>query len=96
MNEAEFASYVEHVFRHHNTVVNNLLFAASKGDDSRDSGLTQAEARMAHACLPLNEVASSTASGKTPDFWTRMRLGDAVPECEAATRKVEELLPDGF
>ncbi|MFM8333813.1 MAG: hypothetical protein ACKN9T_19235, partial [Candidatus Methylumidiphilus sp.] len=44
------------------------------------------------ACQPLNEAAAAAATGEKPGFWTRMRLLDAVPACEAATRRLEKLL----
>ena len=95
MNEAQFAAYVEHVFRHHNSVVNDLLFAGNSletVDEHSQSALLRAEAKMDHACHPLNEAVSAQVSGQSPDFWTKLQLADAVPECELATRKVEKLL----
>lgn len=92
MDEAEFAGYFEQVFRHHNTVVNESLYTlpAALGDDN--DPVANAEITMDHACQPLNEAASTAATGGTPDFWTKMKLLDAVPECEAATRRLEKLL----
>lgn len=98
MNEAEFAVYLERVFRHHNAVVNDLLFATnSLGEPNvaADVALLRAEARMDHACHPLNDAASAAASGQTPSIWTKMSLANAVPECESATRKVEALISEG-
>jgi uncharacterized protein YceK len=99
MNEAEFAAYVEHVFRHHNNVVNDLMFASSTIEDkdgNADAELVGAETRMDYACLPLNELVSALAGGQKPGFRTKMQLVKAVPECEAATRKVETLISSGF
>jgi hypothetical protein len=97
MNEAEFAAYVEHVFRHHNNVVNDLMFVSNTADENKDtSDLVGAEARMDHACLPLNELVSSLSGGQRPTFRTKTQLLKAVPECEAATRKVETLIPHGI
>lgn len=95
MSEADFASYLEHVFRHHNRVVDSLMFTMANTESTQTGNrirLPQAEANMAHACLPLNELVSESSAGNTPGFWSRMRLADAVPACEAATRKVEELI----
>ena len=92
MDEAEFASYFEQVFRHHNTVVNESLYAVPGGPGQSDDPEPAAEMKMRHACQPLNEVASAAATGETPDFWAKMKLMDAVPECEAATRDLEKLL----
>jgi len=92
MSEADFAKYFEHVFRHHNAVVNESLYATpSLLNDSSDP-LLKAEMKMDHACHLLNEVASASATGEAPDFWTKMELLDAVPECESATRHLEKLL----
>ncbi len=93
MNEADFAAYFEHVFRHHNNVVNELLYVSPSNLGSGNNSVSAAEVRMDHACQPLNEIASATAEGHPPDFWTKMKLLDAVPECEAATRRLEKLLP---
>jgi uncharacterized protein YceK len=95
MNQAEFAAYVEQVFRHHNSVANDLLFSANSLEDPDSHAnlkLLRAEAKMRHACLPLNEAASAAATGGSPGFWTKMSLAGAVPKCEQATRKVESLL----
>ncbi|QSA95729.1 hypothetical protein [Methylococcus sp. EFPC2] len=97
MTEEEFAAYLEHVFRHHNKVVDDLMFVMAHTDaptPADQDSLPLAEAKMAHACLPLNEAVSESATGKLPSFWTRMQLADAVPECETATRKVESLIPE--
>ena len=92
MNEEQFAAYVEHVFRYHNSVVNESLFVIPGDLGGGNDPVSNAEMKMHHACQPLNEVASSSAVGLSPDFWTRMKLADAVPECEAATRNLEKLL----
>lgn len=92
MNEADFAAYFEHVFRHHNNVVNESLYISPGNLGEGDNAIQNAEMKMDHACQPLNEVASATATGNSADFWTKIKLGDAVPECEAATRKLEKLL----
>ena len=91
MSEADFAAYFERVFRHHNTVVNESMYTISPAHDSGDP-VANAEIKMDHACQPLNEAASAAATGETPDFWKKMELLDAVPECEAATRRLEKLL----
>jgi hypothetical protein len=93
MDEAEFARYFEQVFRHHNNVVNESLFAVIP-NAGEEPGLA-AEKNMRHACQPLNDVASAAATGETPDFTTKMKLLDAVPACEAATRQLEKVLSTG-
>lgn len=96
MNEAEFAAYVERVFRHHNAVVNELMFVSTISDDGNshaDAELREAESKMDLACLPLNELISALSGGQTPSLKSKMRLATAVPECESATRDVELLIP---
>ncbi len=92
MNEADFAAYFEHVFRHHNNVVNDSLFVTSDLLTRREDPVSKAEASMDHACQPLNDVAVAVSTGESADFMTKVKLLDAVPECEAATRRLEQLL----
>jgi hypothetical protein len=92
MDEAEFARYFEQVFRHHNYIVNESLFSANPSSGGEPGIL--AEKKMRHACQPLNDVASAAATGETPNLSTKMKLLDAVPECEAATRRMEKILTD--
>ncbi len=92
MSEQEFAAYVEHVFRHHNNVVNESLFVTPSALGVGEDPVVNAEMKMHHACQPLNEVATLSASGQDSDFWLKMKLADAVPECEAATRDLEKVL----
>lgn len=94
MNKKEFADYLEQVFRHHNSVVDRLLYSAD-APGNRNSSLGKAEASMAFACLPINEVVSASAMGQTTSYCARMHLTEAVPECEAATRTVEQLISAG-
>lgn len=90
-----FAAYVERVFRYHNRVVNDLIVATSLGDESafEDASLIGAEAAMAAACQPLNDTVSATIEGRDTGFFQRLALPEAVPACEAASRRVEALLP---
>jgi hypothetical protein len=89
MDEREFASYLEQVFRHHNRVVNDQI-NTSADDESPD--IQHAEKSMNQACLPLNELVSASAMGQKGSFWARKHLPDAVPRCETATRELENLL----
>jgi len=96
MSQREFAEYVEHVFRYHNQIVDELIEASGTSDDSEDersAELAKEEAHMLQVCASLNEVVSESMSGHDTAFGAKMGLVDAVPECEAATRKVEDLLP---
>ncbi|MDF9392509.1 hypothetical protein ELQ36_08485 [Methylococcus capsulatus] len=95
MNEKEFATYVEHVFRHHNRVLNELITsentAVANGDV--DAGeLEDAETDMIRTCDPLNEVVAAEAEQHHASFSTLMKLADVVPECESLTRELEALL----
>lgn len=94
-SRAEFEVYVEHVFRFHNRVLNDLIVATSlmEGDElDADAPLVRAEESMARACQPLNETVSATFEGREIGFFQKLLLPAAVPACEAATRTVEALL----
>jgi hypothetical protein len=98
MSEAEFSAYVEKVFRHHNKVYNELISAAGIEEtdsvDGHPNQLLTAEEDMIHVCLPLNEVVATTVEGGKPSMNSKWKLLSAVPACEAATRKVEALMPE--
>jgi hypothetical protein len=98
MTEAEFSAYVERVFRHHNKVYNELMDGPDSEDEAEDGGATpkllNAEEDMIHVCLPLNEVVAATVGGSQPSLKSKWQLLSAVPACEAATRRVEALIPD--
>lgn len=92
----EFAAYVERVFRYHNRVVNDLIVASSlSGDLDLDeaSPLVRAEDAMADACRPLNDTVSATIEGRELGLFQKLQMPSAVPACEAASRRVEALLP---
>ncbi|MGI2324025.1 MULTISPECIES: hypothetical protein [Methylococcus] len=95
MNEREFATYVEHVFRHHNRVLDELITseqtALANGDVDAEE-LEEAEADMIRTCDPLNEVIAAEAEQHHASFSTLMKLADVVPECESMTRELEALL----
>ena len=100
MTEAEFAAYVEHVFRHHNRVYNELINDLTMIEDNEgaipDTELVNAEAKMLNACLSVNEIVSAMSEGRNPGMKSKMQLVHAVPDCEIATRKVEKLIPEEF
>jgi hypothetical protein len=98
MTRAEFAEYVETTFRHHNRVVNELITASILGDEEIpiDPALIRAEEDMDASCQPLNEMVTATIEGRELSFWAKMRLLDQVPLCEAATRRVEAMIPAAF
>ncbi len=98
MSREAFANYAEQTFRYHNRVVNDLITATSFGDESvlEDTTLVRAEERMAHRCKPLNNMVSATIEGRELSYWAKIRLLEAVPECAAASRAVEERIPELF
>jgi hypothetical protein len=92
----EFAAYVEDVFRYHNGVLNDLITATAFMDEAEldaDSALVRAEEAMALSCLPLNEAVSAAVEGGELGFFEKMKLPEAVPACERASRRLESLLP---
>jgi len=96
MSQEEFAQYVEHVFRHHNQVMAELIETTlDRADqDPREAlKLSTAENRMISDCEPLNELVSETLSGENVGLKLKMKLVDAVPACEEASQAVEELIP---
>ena len=97
MTQQEFSAYVEQVFRHHNTVYNTLIteLALENPDysDTENAELHQAEQKMLSVCAPLNDVVSAQAEGRKLDMATYMKLSSSVPACEAATDRVEDLIP---
>ena len=96
MSREEFADYVETTFRHHNAVVNELITASSLGDEEAftDPVLIRAEEEMAAACRPLNDVVTATIEKRELSFWTKLQLPNQVPQCAAASRHVETLIPE--
>lgn len=97
MTQQEFADYVERVFRHHNMVYNELLteLALENPDysDTENAELHKAEQTMLSACAPLNDVVIARTEGGQPEISAYMKLTSSVPACEAATERVEELIP---
>lgn len=96
MSQEEFAQYVEHVFRHHNQVMAELIETSLERADQDPADahkLTTAEHNMVNACEPLNEMVSETLSGENVGLKLQMKLVDAVPACEEASQAVEELMP---
>lgn len=98
MTEEQFAAHVEHVFRYHNKVMNDWITSSpdlsDEGDD--EGALSDAEEEMDEACEPLNEVVSAEAVSERASFWTRKKLPQTVPECEAATQHLESLIREAF
>jgi len=96
MSRDQFAAYVEETFRYHNRVVNDLITASSMSDEEVvfDQRLVRAEETMAEKCLPLNEMVTANIEGRDLSLWAKMRLPQQVPECEAASRNVEALMPE--
>lgn len=96
MSQEEFSKYVERVFRYHNQVMNDLIEAAEeRGEQDPDEAeaLSSAEATMIKTCRSLNEVVAESLSGKSVGLQTEMELVQTVPECEAASQVVDDLIP---
>jgi hypothetical protein len=94
MTKEQFAAHIEHVFRYHNGVMDDLINSHNGLAGSGDSGsaISEAEGLMDAACEPLNEVVAAESVSEDAGFETMRRLPQAVPECEAASRSVEVLL----
>lgn len=98
MTREEFAAHVEHVFRYHNQVMNDWITLSADFLDEADDNdaVTDAEEAMDEACEPLNEIVAAEAVAEEANFWTKRKLPQAVPECEAATLRLETLLREAF
>jgi hypothetical protein len=96
MSQEEFAQYAEHVFRHHNQVMTELIESSlerGEQDPGEAKKLSAAESNMVNVCEPLNEMVSETLSGENVGLKVKIKLADAVPACEEASQVVEELIP---
>ncbi len=96
MSQQEFSKYVEEVFRHHNQVMAELMAASTDRIDqlaAESKELDQAEKDMVRACEPLNEMVTETLSGESLSLKLKMTLAEAVPTCDKATNRVEDLIP---
>lgn len=98
MSNEEFAEYVESTFRYHNRVVNEMItmFSLSGEEIPFEPALVKAEEDMDASCQPLNEMVMATIEGRELSTWAKLQLLNQVPECAAATRRVESVLPDSF
>ena len=96
MSQEEFAQYAEHVFRHHNQVMTELIESSlerAEQDPGEAKKLSRAESAMINVCEPLNEMVSETMSGESAGLKLKLKLADTVPACEKASQEVEELMP---
>ena len=98
MTKDEFAEYVESTFRYHNRVVNEMItiFSLSGDEIPFEPALVRAEDNMDARCQPLNEMVMATIEGRELSMWAKLQLINQVPECAAATRRVESVLPASF
>lgn len=96
MSQDEFEKYVENVFRYHNQVMNDLIeTAADRVTQSPEESkkLDAAEARMILTCQVLNEIVTEAMSGENPGLKLKLDLIESVPDCEAASKTVDDLMP---
>lgn len=95
MSREAFAEHLEFTFRYHNRVVSELItiFSMSEEDIPFEPALIRAEEDMATRCQPLNTMVSAMIEGCEQSLWAKLQLLNHVPLCEAATRRVEQMLP---
>ena len=95
MSREEFAEYVESTFRYHNRVVSELItvFSMSEEDIPFPPALIRAEDDMTARCKPINDMVSAKIEGRPQTLWAKLQLLNNVPLCEAATRRVEQMIP---
>ena len=56
--------------------------------------LAKAEKRMITECEPLNEVVTETLAGQSIGLKLKLQLAEAVPNCRAATERVDKLISE--
>jgi hypothetical protein len=88
---AEFRAYVERVFREQNRVADELAFAL-EAPSPEAAELAAAEERLLDACAGVNELATARRDELTLRVRQSLAAARTVPQCEEATRAVEQTL----
>jgi len=88
---AEFASYVERVFREQNRIADALAFALDDEADRTD--LMEAEQSLLTACAGVNELATARRDGEGLGLKRSAANARSVPTCERAAQAAASLLP---
>jgi hypothetical protein len=94
---AEFNDYAAQVFRLHNEVTANLVYALdevefSGQDDEVFNGLIDADDRMLRACSAVDEVAVARRDGKKVSLKQLNRAAKFIPDCEKATLEAARMI----
>ncbi len=89
---AEFASYVERVFREQNRIADALAFAL-EGDAAGRADLMEAEQSLLTACAGVNELATARRDGEGLGLKRSATNARSVPTCERAAQAAARLLP---
>jgi len=93
---AQLRQNAESVFRRQNTASSQVMILTM---DEEDSVLSGAELTMQEACAALNAYvirAISSDDFLMLDFLAQQQVIDSLDGCDAATKKLEALLPSSF
>ena len=85
--KAEFAQYVERVFKMQNSMTSEMMEMTDENED-----LVQADQKMQEVCAPLNEYATREKDKLTIAISLLRRVEKSAVACEKAAQKVQMLL----
>jgi hypothetical protein len=91
LTSAEFASYVERVFREQNRIADALAFAL-EGEAAGRADLMEAEQSLLTACAGVNELATARRDGEGLGLKRSAANARSVPACERAAQAAARLL----
>jgi len=94
VRSADFAAYVEEVFRRQNAVATELSLALDSEslDSALFEALDQAELALQAACRGLNVLAEQSRDGEPPGGLGALKRARQAPECERAADAGEQAL----
>ena len=94
LRSAEFATYVEAVFRRQNAVAADIALTldSEDTDDATLIALEEAELALLAACIGMNELARAQRDGATIGGLAGLKRARQAPECERATNAAVESL----
>ena len=85
--KAEFAQYVERVFKMQNSMTSEMMEMTDENED-----LVQADQKMQEVCAPLNEYATREVDKLNIAISLLRRVEKSAVACEKAAQKVQMLL----
>ena len=82
----------EEIFRRQNSIVSEVMILTM---DEESSVLSDTEQEMLDACVELNAYAIRIRDKLGEDLIAQQRVLNSLDKCDAATRKLEELVRSG-